>query len=348
MREELNAMLPHELKYFMQSNGIAGFRGTQLFTHFHKHHNQLIDSVKGFSASLVEELRQLDAPIGQAEILERIQSPFGDTIKYGIRLTDGQMVEAISMIYKSHNTLCLSTQVGCRMGCAFCASTKNGLARNITAGEIVSQFYAAERDLGMPIQNIVLMGIGEPFDNYDEVMRALELLHDPQGRGMSYRNMTISTCGIVPGILRLAKENKPINLAISLHATTDEERTKIMPIANKYSIREIVQACDTYFEETGRRVTYEYTVIPGVNNKPSDVEHLKQIFSRRNAHINLIAYHPIKEYEKSHPNEEQLHAFQKALEKKGLTATVRRSMGLGEDGACGQLRAKMNRKGEEA
>lgn len=346
MQKEINSMLLHELKEFMQSNGIPGFRGAQLFTHFHKHQQQQLTEIKGFSKSLIDQLQALEPAVGTATIEESIASQNGETVKYGLRLGDGQMVEAVSMKYKTHNTLCLSTQVGCRMGCAFCASTKQGLARNITAGEITAQFYAVQQALGEPIQNIVLMGIGEPLDNYDEVIRGLQLLHDEQGRGLSYRYITLSTCGVVPGIKRLAQENIPINLAISLHASNDADRQKIMPIARRYSIQEVLDACDLYFDKTGRRVSYEYTVIPGVNNRPEDIANLVKLLKHRNAHMNLIAYHPIEEYKKEEPKKEELYQFQRALEKGGVHATVRRSIGLEEEGACGQLRARMKKERE--
>lgn len=347
MQTELNSRTVEELREWFSSNHWPAFRGSQLFTHFHKHMQPEIDGVRGFSAPFLHEVKQAESYVSVAIISDRRVSDTGDSVKYALRLRDGQIIEAVFMRYAKHNTLCISTQVGCAMGCAFCASTKSGLYRNLTAGEMLSQYYAIVRDTREPIQNLVLMGIGEPFENYEEVVRALEILHHPHGRNMSYRNMTISTCGVVPGILRLSEENMPVNLAVSLHAATDEQRTKIMPIAKKYPLEELMKACDTYFARTGRRISFEYTVIPGVNDSREDIVNLHTLLKGKGAHVNLISYHPIREYGHERPKEQEIHRFAAQLENQRIHATVRRSVGLESEGACGQLRAQGQRRNSQ-
>lgn len=347
MKIELNSKTVEELRELMVSLGEPAFRGNQLFTHFHKKFKTDLQDVKGLPKTLSERLGGPEFTVAKAEIVKTLRTKNLDTEKYGMRLTDGQIIEAVFMRYRSHNTLCISTQIGCAMGCAFCASTKSGLFRNLTAGEMLAQYYSAVEAAGEPIQNLVLMGIGEPLENYDHVVRALKILHDPEGRDMSYRNISLSTCGVVPGILRLSEEGIPINLVVSLHAATDEKRRKIMPIAKRYSLAELMKACQVYFERTGRRISYEYTLIPGVNDTKEDVEGLQALLKDKGAHINLISYHPIKEYDKNRPEEAEVHRFAKKLTQKGITTTVRKSSGLETDGACGQLRAQGIRNSQE-
>lgn len=339
MTIELNGLLPDELREHMIELGEPAYRGNQLFTHFHRLQKKELSDIKGFPAALQTKIQEAGA-IGTAEIIRSVASERGDSVKHAVRLGDGQIVEAVFMRYATHTTLCISTQVGCAMGCAFCASTKQGLFRNMTAAEMTAQLYAAEQAAGEPIRNLVLMGIGEPLKNYDHTLQALRILHAPEGRGMSYRNMTLSTCGIVPEMLRLAEENIPINLVISLHAANDKKRKEIMPVAKQYSIDELLKAADHYFDKTGRRISYEYTLIPGVNDGAQDLEELAGLLKRRNAHVNLIAYHPIREYRQQRPDMKAMHAFAAALQRKGVQTTVRKSIGLEEEGACGQLRAQ--------
>ncbi len=347
MHTELNSRTVDELRDWFQDRGWPAFRGSQLFTHFHKHRQTDLSQVKGFSNELLRDMEDAESFVSTARIVQKLSSKNGDSDKYALELRDGQIIEAVFMRYPSHNTLCISSQVGCAMGCAFCASTKAGLFRNLTAGELLAQYYEIANESGEEIHNIVLMGIGEPLENYDEVTRALQILHDPQGRNMSYRNMTLSTCGVVPGILRLSEERMPINLAVSLHAATDRKRQLIMPIAKRYHLEELIKACDTYFDKTGRRVSFEYTVIPTVNDRKEDIDQLVTLLKGKGAHINLIAYHPIKEYDQTRPGEKDLYRFAQKLEDRGLHATVRRSIGLDEDGACGQLRAKGLRRNSQ-
>lgn len=280
------------------------------------------------------------------------ESRIDGTRKYLLALSDGNLIETVLMRYHHGNSLCLSTQVGCRMGCAFCASTIGGMVRNLKASEILGELYAVLRDIGERIGHLVLMGSGEPMDNYDEVVRFLRLVSDENGQNLSLRNITVSTCGLPEGIRRFAKENMPVTLALSLHAADDETRRKLMPVANRYALKEVLAACDAYFDETGRRVTYEYSVVRGVNDNEEEAKKLARLLAGRNAHVNLIPVNPVTERGFQRPNRETVLAFQKTLVKNGINATIRRELGSDIDGACGQLRRKYReeneRKGEDA
>ena len=242
------------------------------------------------------------------------------------------------MKYKTHSSICLSTQVGCRMGCVFCASTKLGLKRNLNASEIISTIYLVEKDIGRNISNLVFMGIGEPLDNYDNIIRTVKILNEKNGRNMSMRNITLSTCGIVPKIKKLADEQIPINITISLHNPFDEERKMIMPISNKYSVKELVDASKYYFEKTKRRISFEYTLIKGQNDSNRHIDELQKIFKDFPVHINLISLNSIGEYDGVSPSDIHIEEFKKELLKRGINTTIRRRQGADINGACGQLR----------
>ena len=226
------------------------------------------------------------------------------------------------------------------MGCRFCASTLDGLERNLLPSEMLEQIYSIIRHTGERVSNIVVMGTGEPMDNYDNLLRFLRLISDSKGQNISQRNITVSTCGIVPNMQRLAEEKLQITLALSLHATTDEKRKQLMPIANKYSLKEVLDACKFYFEKTGRRITFEYSLVAGVNDTKEDAKELVDLIKGMNCHVNLIPVNPIKERDYKQSNKEQIQKFRAAIEKSGISATVRREMGRDIDGACGQLRRK--------
>lgn len=275
-------------------------------------------------------------------IHEKLVSDDG-TEKYLYLLNDGNIIEGVFMKYKYGNTLCVSTQVGCRMGCTFCASTLGGLIRNLTAGEILGQLTAVNRLHGgtlakREITNVVLMGSGEPLDNFDNVMKFLRLANDQDGLNISYRNISLSTCGIVPRMYELADSGMPVNLTVSLHAGDQTERASIMPIAKSYPLDEVVKAAKHYFEVTGRRVIYEYTLIDGVNDSYADALKLKSITSGYSAHINLIRLNPVKERTHRPTTSENANKFLATLTKLNLSATLRRQIGVDIDGACGQLR----------
>ena len=265
------------------------------------------------------------------------------TQKYLYRLHDGNVIEGVLMNYKYGNTLCVSTQIGCRMGCKFCASTLNGLVRNLTAGEILAQVITANAENAAQnekraVTNIVLMGSGEPFDNFDNVVGFLKLVNSPEGLGVSYRNISLSTCGLVPEMYRFADLRLPVNLTVSLHSPIDEKRREIMPIANKYSVKEIINAARYYFEQTGRRVIFEYTLIEGQNDTEKDARNLAGVLKGFPAHVNLIRLNPVRERNLSATKNNQAQKFLGMLESLGVSATIRRQMGVDINGACGQLR----------
>ena len=242
------------------------------------------------------------------------------------------------MRYHHGNSVCISSQVGCRMGCRFCASTIGGLERNLSASEMLGQIYQIQKIIGERVSNVVIMGTGEPLDNYENFLKFIHILTDEYGLHISQRNVTVSTCGIVPKMYELAKEHLQITLALSLHGSTQEKRRQLMPVANKYELQEVLQACDNYFEETGRRITFEYSMVHGVNDTEADAQELIAILKPRNCHLNLIPVNPIKERDFVRPNRENALNFKNKLEKCVINVTIRREMGADIDGACGQLR----------
>lgn len=325
------------IKEFFVSIGEKPFRGDQVFRFIHKNMVEDIENITVISKGLRDKLKE-KCYINNISILERFDSKVDDTKKYLFLLDDGNIIESVMMKYKHGISLCLSTQVGCKMGCEFCASTKDGLIRNLTSGEILDQVYQIQKDLNTSISNIVLMGSGEPLDNYENLMRFLKVIHDEHGQNISYRNITLSTCGVVPRMYDLADENLPITLSISLHTPFDEERKKIMPIARKYSIEEIIKACKNYIAKTNRRITFEYTLIEGVNDGYEDAMELVKLLKGLLCHVNLIPLNPIDEYKRKDPRIQSIKAFYDVLEKKGINATIRREMGRDVNAACGQLR----------
>ena len=268
------------------------------------------------------------------------ESKVDGTKKFLFALSDGNLVESVWMRYKHGNSVCISSQIGCRMGCRFCASTIDGWERNLLPSEMLDQIYAITRLTGERVSNVVVMGTGEPLDNYENLLRFLLLLTDENGLHISQRNVTVSTCGIVPGILRLAKERLQITLALSLHAATDEKRRRLMPIAERYSLDELMRACTYYFEKTGRRITFEYSLADGVNDTKEDVEELTSLIKPLNCHVNLIPINPVRERSFTAPRRERVTAFKNKLENGRINVTVRREMGRDIDGACGQLRRR--------
>lgn len=331
-----------ELEKIMLELNEPKYRVKQLFLALHN--GLKFDEMTNFGKELRAKLATLydDFPI-------KIHSKFvskDKTIKFLYSLNDGNIIEGVLMNYKYGNTLCVSTQVGCRMGCKFCASTIGGFVRNLDAGEILGQIVAVNRFLGgnilkRQITNVVLMGSGEPFDNYDNVVKFLRLLTDERGINVSIRNVSLSTCGLVDKIYDFAKEGLPLNLTISLHEPFDSERQEIMPVAKKYKISEILSACDHYFEVTGRRFIFEYTLIRGVNDDNRHVEELCKILKGRPCHLNIIRLNEVKDIALKASADKHVYAFCEELEKRGISATVRRQMGLDIEGACGQLRRKV-------
>lgn len=336
---ELNSLTLKELEDYMDSIGEKKYRGKQLFTYIHKNQGMTIEEISVFSLALRDKLENV-SKINSMKIFKRFDSNIDNTKKYLFELEDGNIIESVAMEYKHGTTICISTQVGCKMGCEFCASTKDGLIRNLSSGEMASQIYMIEKDLNINISNIVLMGSGEPLDNYDNTLKFLKIIHDEEGHNISYRNITLSTCGIVPKIYELADEDIPITLSLSLHSPFDEERKKIMPIANKYSIDNIIEACRYYDNKTSRRITIEYTLIDGVNDREKDADRLIQIIRGINCHVNLIPLNPITEFHRSKSSNSSIERFANLLENVKIPVTVRREMGSDIDASCGQLRRR--------
>ena len=328
-----------QLQREMESLGEKSFRGKQIYEWLHV---KLVDSFEEMT-NLSRDLRQkLDRQyeIRKVSMLERQISKEDPTEKFLFELSDGNVVESVLMKYNYGNSVCISSQVGCRMGCRFCASTIGGLVRNLTTSEMLGQVYRIQKIIGERVSNIVVMGTGEPLDNYDNFLKFIYMISDEHGLNISQRNITASTCGIVPNIYRLAQEKLQITLALSLHGSSQEKRKKLMPVANKYELAEVLKACDAYFQQTGRRITFEYSLVEGVNDTPEDVKELTDILQKRNCHLNLIPVNPIKERNFRKPSRKNAQDFENKLEKNGINVTIRRERGSDIDGACGQLRRR--------
>lgn len=334
---DLKSLDIDELKEVFIALGEKAFRAKQAFEWIHDKCIDEIDKITVFSESLKEKLKEKHT-ILNLKIVKRFDSKIDGTKKYLFALDDGNIIESVMMKYKHGITVCLSTQVGCKMGCSFCASTKEGLIRNLEPSEILDQFYKIQQDIGERISNVVLMGSGEPLDNYDKTIKFLKLLHSEQGQNLSYRHITLSTCGIASRIYELADENIPINLSISLHSPFDEERRKIMPVSEKYTINDILEACDYYIEKTNRRITFEYTLIDGVNDSVEYALEMSRLLKGMLAHVNLIPLNPIDEFDHAKSQDQSIKKFKEILDNRGITATIRREMGADINAACGQLR----------
>ena len=335
---DIKSMTKDELKNLMTELGEKPFRAKQIYSWLHEHLVTSYDEMENIPKSLRQKLEQY--PITVLEALDVQISKIDGTRKYLFRLSDGNMIESVLMRYKYGNSVCISSQAGCRMGCRFCASTIGGLTRNLLPSEMLDQIYRIQTSIGERISNVVVMGTGEPLDNYDNVVRFIRMLSDEHGLNISQRNITASTCGIVPNIRRLAEEKLQITLALSLHGSNQEKRRSLMPVANKYELHEVLEACDYYFEKTGRRITFEYSLVHGVNDTPEDAKELMGILKDRNCHLNLIPVNPIKERNYEKPDKKSAENFKNKLEKNGINVTIRREMGSDIDGACGQLRRK--------
>ncbi|MCB2340947.1 23S rRNA (adenine(2503)-C(2))-methyltransferase RlmN [Clostridium estertheticum] len=333
-----------ELKQWMKSNGESKFRAKQVFDWIYKDICEF-ENMNNIPQSVREKL-QTYFYIGIPRLIEEYTSKNNDTRKYLFELGDGNLIECVVMKYKHGNSICISTQVGCRMGCKFCASTIGGMIRNITPGEMLAQILKAQQLINERISNVVLMGSGEPFDNFDNVMKFLEIVNSENGLNIGQRHITISTCGIVPKIKEFADFNMQITLAISLHAPSDEIRVKSMPIANKYSIAEIIDVSKYYIDKTNRRITFEYALVKGLNDSKQDAEKLSALLKDMLCHVNLIPVNEIKENELERSSSDDVTEFKRVLEANNIQTTIRREMGLDINAACGQLR-RSHIKGEE-
>lgn len=315
------------------------FRAGQIFSWLHEKKAASFDDMTNLSKDLREKLKS-QATLTTLVIEDLQTSKLDGTKKYLFRLPDGNFIESVLMTYKAGTSVCVSTQVGCAMGCHFCASTIGGKVRSLTTAEILEQIYAIERDTGERVSHCVLMGIGEPLDNYDNVVSFIRLISDPRGQDMSERNITLSTSGLVPKIYALADEGLAITLALSLHAPDQGKREAIMPVAKTYEIHDCIAACKYYFEKTGRRVSFEYALIADVNDRDEDAAELTELLRGFPCHVNLIPVNPVTETGYKRPPREACVAFQKKLEKNGINVTIRRELGRDIDGSCGQLRRK--------
>ena len=336
-KKDLKSMTLEELTAEVTAAGEKAFRAKQLYQWMHEKLAADFDEMTNLPKSFREKLAA-DYIWTSLETVDVRISGVDGTRKYLFCLEDGNVIESVLMRYKHGNSVCVSSQAGCRMGCRFCASTLNGLARNLRASEILEQVYRIQRDTGERVSNVVVMGSGEPMDNYENVVRFIRLLSAPEGLNISQRNITISTCGLVPQIYRLAEEGLQITLALSLHAPSDEVRRELMPIANRYPLREVLDACGNYYEKTGRRLTFEYSLVKGVNDNLEEAKALARLIGGYHGHVNLIPVNPIKERDYVQSNREAVEAFKNYLERQGINVTVRREMGRDIGGACGQLR----------
>ena len=338
---ELCGLYPEELSAFVKGLGESAFRAGQLAQWIKKGAD--IGEMTNLSKAFRDKLSQT-AYVNGVTIRESITSKLDGTEKYLYALRDGNIIEGVRMRYKYGDTLCVSTQVGCRMGCRFCASTLNGCVRNLTAGEILGQVLCVNRRIheqdseAYGIHNIVLMGSGEPLDNYDEVVRFLKLVNMPDGLNISLRNISLSTCGLVPKMLSFAEENLPVTLSVSLHAPNDEIRRQLMPVANSYAMDELLKACRNYIDKTGRRVIFEYALVKGVNCSDACADELASKLRGMQCHVNVIPLNDVKERNLEGPTPEMVNVFLKRLELRHISATRRREMGDDIQGACGQLR----------
>lgn len=334
---ELNSLTLEELEKFMVGIGEKRYRGEQLFTFFHRNYGHRIEDISVFSIGLRDKLKTI-GKLNNITVLKRFDSNIDNTKKYLFLLEDNNIIEGVAMKYKHGLTACISTQVGCKMGCSFCASTKEGFIRNLSPSEMVNQIYSMEMDLNEKISNIVLMGSGEPLDNYENTLKFLNIIHHEKGHNISYRNITLSTCGMVPKIYKLSNEGIPITLSISLHSPFDDIRRNMMPIGNRYSINDIIRSCKYYYNQTNRRVTIEYILIEGVNDRDRDLEELVKILKDLNCHVNLIPLNPIEGFHQERPTGRSVERFKTDLEKAGIPVTIRRKMGGDISASCGQLR----------
>jgi len=338
MKADLLSMFPEELGDFVSELGQPKYRGKQIFEALYKGARNIEEFTtlpKAFREKLTE-----NAFIPTASIKRKLVSAIDGTVKYLYELYDGETVESVFMRYKHGNTMCISTQVGCRMGCAFCASTKAGLVRSLAPSEMLLQVLEAERDLGERVSNIVLMGMGEPLDNYDNVIKFLKLVNHKDGCNIGLRHISLSTCGLVDKIDRLADEGLQITLSVSLHAADDETRKETMPIANRYSIKELLDACRRYIDKTGRRISFEYALISGQNDSIEDAHALGRLLSGMLCHINLIPVNPIKEKNFKRSEKNAIKVFTETIETYKINVTVRRRLGADINASCGQLRAE--------
>lgn len=336
-KKDIKSLNYEALQSELAALGEKPFRSRQIYQWTHQKLVTGFDEMTNLPKSLRERLKErYEFPV--LEAVDRRISGIDGTEKYLFRLADGNVIESVLMRYHHGNSICISSQVGCRMGCRFCASTLGGLTRNLSPSEMLEQVYRVQTISGERISHLVVMGTGEPLDNYDNLLTFLGMLTDEHGLNLSQRGITVSTCGIVENMRRLAEEKLQITLALSLHASSQEKRRELMPIAYKYELSQVLDACRYYFEKTGRRITFEYSLVGGVNDREEDASALAALVGDMNCHINLIPVNPIKERSYVQSDRAVIEAFKNKLEKKRINVTIRREMGRDINGACGQLR----------
>ena len=334
---DIKSQTMEELKKTVEALGEKPFRAKQLYEWMHVKLAESYEEMTNLPKTVREKLRE-SCTLTTLTALEVQTSQIDGTQKYLFALHDGNVVESVLMRYKHGNSVCISSQVGCKMGCRFCASTIGGWNRNLTPAEMLEQIYRIQKNSGERVSNVVVMGTGEPLDNYDTLLRFIHMISDENGLHISQRNLTVSTCGIVPKMEALAEEKLQITLALSLHASSQEKREALMPVAKKYTITQVLDACRNYYEKTGRRITFEYALVGGENDSPEDARRLAQLIKGLNCHVNLIPVNPIKERSYVRSDKKVIGNFQNKLEKYQINVTIRREMGRDIDGACGQLR----------
>ncbi len=332
---DIKSMTLSELTDYITEHGYPKFRAKQIYQWSHIKMVRNVEEMKNLPKDIREWIKE---DFVSLEIVDRLESKTDGTNKFVFRLSDGNVIESVFMPYKHGNSVCISSQAGCRMGCRFCASTLMGLARNLTPSEMLDQIYAVSKVTKQRVSNVVVMGTGEPLDNYDNLVRFIKLLTNEEGLHISQRNITVSSCGIVPQIYRLADEGFAITFAVSLHAPNDEKRKALMPVANQYGIAELMEACRYYFKQTGRRITFEYSLVAGENDTKEDAKQLSALLYDFPCHVNLIPVNPIKERDFKRGNLNSIQNFKVLLEKNAINVTIRRGMGKDIDAACGQLR----------
>ena len=341
-RIDLKSKTIEELKELLTIWGEKPFRAAQVFGWLHEKRVSSFEKMSNISKALREKMAS-ECEWTSIKEIDRLESVDG-TKKFLFELSDGQAIESVLMKYHHGNSVCISSQAGCRMGCKFCASTLGGLIRNLKASEMLEQIYEIERITGENVSNVVVMGTGEPMDNYDNFIRFVRILSAKEGKNISVRNITVSTCGIVENIKRLAEENLPLTLALSLHAPNDEIRKQMMPIAYKYKLEDVLAACDYYYEKTSRRITFEYSLVAGVNDSAECAQELSKRLKGKNCHVNLIPVNPIKERDYKKSRADAIQNFKNILEKNRINVTIRREMGSDINAACGQLRRSYTTK----
>lgn len=345
MRADIKSMTIPELEGLLAGLGEPKFRAKQLFSWLHQKRAADFDEMKNLPASLRAALKE-KASLTRFVTERKLVSQLDGTVKYLQRLEDGEYLETVLMRYEHGNSVCISTQVGCRMGCSFCASTKAGFVRHLTPAEMLEQVYAVGRDTGERVDSIVLMGIGEPLDNYENVLRFLTLVASPEGLNLSHRHISLSTCGLADRIHELAALRLQLTLSVSLHAVDDGVRSRIMPVNRRWPISELLSACDNYTGQTHRRISYEYALIDGVNDTPAEAEALAKLLRGKLCHVNLIPVNYVAEAGFGKSPRRRVLAFQQALARRGITATIRRTLGADISAACGQLRRDAGQRRE--